>query len=65
MASEVRKEDGSLPRLPPRMPVVKMEMEPQKVALEEEDLRFSRFFLWGDYFLGGAFFLDIEKNIWM
>lgn len=38
-----------------RMPVVKMEMEPQKVALEDEDLRFSRFFLWGD-FLFGAFF---------
>lgn len=41
VASEVRvPEDGSLPRLTPRMPVVKMEMEPQKVALEDEDLRF-------------------------
>ena len=50
MASEVRRI--------PRMPVVKMEMEPQKVALEEEDLRFSRFFLGGGFF-GGAFFFWI------
>lgn len=64
MASEVRvPEDGSLPRLTPRMPV-KMEMEPQKVALEDEDLRFSRFFLLGNFLV--VHFLDIKivKNIW-
>lgn len=57
VASEGRvPEDGSLPRLTPRMVTVKMEMEPQKVALEDEDLRFSDFFFVGWIFFGGAFF---------
>ena len=48
-----------------RMPVVKMEMEPQKVALEEEESVDSPDFFCGVEFFGGAFFLDIEKNIWI